>query len=428
VPPFNPDFIAGSLNNNAKSFSPFIMRLTRRDGEQDMTRFAATLPPGVLGKLAGLGRCSNAQVLAARAKTGRREQASPSCPSSSKIGNTLAGAGVGSALTYVPGSLYLAGPFKGAPLSVVSITPAVAGPFDAGTVVVRVGLDLNPITAQVEVKGASSDPIPHILKGIPLKLRDLEVKADRPNFTLNPTNCDASATRATLFGAFLNLFSAADDIPVALSSRHQIANCSRLAFKPRLFLALRGGTRRGAHPALRAVLRPRPGDANLQRTVVRLPRSAFLDQGHIRTICTRVQFAADKCPAGSVYGRVRAFTPLLDEPLEGPAYLRSSNNKLPDLVFDLKGIVEIESSARIDSIRGGIRATFAAIPDAPLTKVVVNMAGGKKGLIVNSRNICAGKSRANAKLGAQNGRQRTLKPKVRAKGCGKGRRGGHRRG
>jgi hypothetical protein len=157
--------------------------------------------------------------------------------------------------------------------------------------------------------------------------------------------------------------------------------------------------------------------------VVKLPRSAFLDQAHIRTICTRVQFAAEACPAGAVYGKVTAYTPLLDEPLTGPAILRSSDNLLPDLVFDLNGPaslpIEIEAAGRIDSIKGGIRATFASIPDAPLTKVVVQMQGGQKGLIVNSRNLCAGKpSRAEVKLGAHNGRKAALRPPMKVS-CGK---------
>ncbi len=417
VPPFKPGFVAGSLNHNAGSFSPFLLRLTRRDGEQDLTKFSAVLPPGVVGKLAGVGKCANAQILGAKGKTGRQELASPSCPAGSKIGSTLAGAGVGSSLTHVPGSLYLAGPYRGAPLSVVSITPAIAGPFDAGTVVVRVGLDLNPVTAQVEVKGAASDPIPHILKGIPLKLRDLEVKVDRPRFTLNPTNCNPSATNATVFGAFLDLFSDSDDVAVSHSSRYQVGNCVNLGFKPSLRMKLNGGTRRGDHPALRAVLRARPGDANLGGAKVTLPRSAFLEQAHIRTICTRVQYASEKCPQGSIYGHARAFTPLLDEPLEGPVYLRSSNNKLPDLVIALEGIVDIDVSSRIDSHKGGIRNTFARVPDAPLTKFVLTMKGGKKGLIVNSRDLCTGKSRVKARLVGQNGKVRKLRPVMRAR-CG----------
>ncbi|HMJ71909.1 MAG TPA: hypothetical protein VK471_00945 [Solirubrobacterales bacterium] len=420
VPPFKPQFEAGAVNNNAGSFSPFNMRLIRSDGEQDMTKFSAVLPPGQLGSLAGVGKCPDAAVDIAKSKTGRQELASPSCPANSLIGHTLAGAGVGGALTYVGGQIYLAGPYKGAPLSVISITPAVAGPFDAGTVVVRLGLDLNPKTAEVEVDGAASDPIPHILKGIVLKVRDLRVYVDRSNFTLNPTSCDESKVRATLFGSYLDVFSPADDVPVDLATRYQAANCLNLGFKPKLDFKLKGGTKRGGHPGLTATYTPRKGDANVKGLVVRLPRSAFLDQGHIRTICTRVQFAADACPQGAQYGFIKAFTPLLDEPLEGPVYLRSSTHKLPDLVFDLHGLVDVEVATRIDSVNGGIRATIEDAPDAPLSKVVLQMQGAKKGLIINSRNLCGAKYRADVRVVGHNGKELNVNPVMRAD-CGKGR-------
>jgi hypothetical protein len=418
IPPFHPSFEAGAVNNNAGSFSPFIMRLVREDGEQDLTKFSSVLPPGVVGKLAGVGKCPDSAVTIAKSKTGRQEQASPSCPANSEIGRTLAGAGVGGALTYVPGRLYLGGPYKGAPLSVISITPAVAGPFDAGTVAVRLGLDLNPKTAEVEVDGSASDPIPHILKGIVLKLRDLRVYVDRPNFTLNPTSCDESKAKATLFGSFLDVFDPADDKSVDLATRYQAANCANLGFKPKLSLNLEGGTKRGAHPGLKALYTPREGDANVEDLVVRLPRSAFLDQAHIRTICTRVQFAADSCPKGAQYGYIKAWTPLLEEPLQGPVWLRSSNHKLPDMVFDLHGLVDVEVVTRIDSARGGIRATVNDSPDAPLTKVELRMQGGKKGLIVNSRDLCNATSRATTELTAHNGKQLKSNPVMRADGCG----------
>jgi hypothetical protein len=426
VPPFKPGFEAGAINNNAGSFSPFNMRLIRNDGEQNMTKFSSILPPGQVGSLVGIDKCSDAAVDIAKSKTGREELASPSCPANSEIGRTLAGAGVGSALTYVPGQIYLGGAYKGAPLSVISITPAVAGPFDAGTVVVRLGLTLNPKTAEVEVDGAASDPIPHIIKGIVLKVRDLRVYVDRPNFILNPTSCDESSAKATLFGSFLDVFSPLDDVPVDLSTRYQAANCLNLGFKPKLALNLKGGTKRGGHPGLRAIYTPRKGDANVEGLVVRLPRSAFLDQAHIRTICTRVQFAADECPSAARYGYIKAWTPLLDEPLEGPVWLRSSNHKLPDLVFDLHGLVDVEVATRLDSVRGGIRARVESAPDAPLSKVVLTMQGGKKGLIVNSRNLCGKKSRANVKFSGHNGKQSTANPVMRAD-CGGKRRGKHTR-
>jgi hypothetical protein len=395
------------------------MRLIREDGEQDMTKFSSILPPGELGSLKGVAKCPDSAVPIAKAKTGREELAAPSCPASSLIGHTLAGAGVGGALTYVKGYVYLAGPYKGDPLSVIAVTPAVAGPFDAGTVVVRLALTLNPKTAEVEVDGANSDPIPHIIKGIVLKVRDLRVYVDRPNFTLNPTSCDESSARATLFGSYLDVFNPNDDVPVALSTRYQAANCLNLGFKPRLQLKLKGGTKRGGHPGLTANYVPRGGDANVKGLVVRLPRSAFLDQAHIRTICTRVQFAEDACPKGAQYGYIKAFTPLLDEPLQGPVWLRSSSHKLPDLVFDLHGLVDIEVAVRIDSARGGIRATVEDTPDAPLTKVVLQMQGAKKGLIINSRNLCGAKSRANVEFNAQNGKVSKSNPVMQPQ-CGGG--------
>jgi hypothetical protein len=420
VPPFNPTFSAGSLNNSAGAYSPFNMRLSRADGDQGMTRFDAVLPKGVTGKLAGIAKCPDAAIAVAKAKSGRQELANPSCPAASEIGRSLAGAGVGAVLTYVPGKLYLAGPLAGAPLSVIAITPAVAGPFDVGTVVLREALTVDPETAEVKVDGALSDPIPTALRGIVLKVKDIRVYTDRPNFTLNPTNCAEKQAKATLFGSFLDLFSPADDVPVSLSNRYQAASCASLKFKPKLSLRLKGGTKRGAHPALRGVLTyPKgPGYANLKKAVVTLPHSAFLEQAHIRTVCTRVQFAAKSCPAGSIYGKARAFTPLLDEPLQGPVYLRSSSNPLPDMVIALRGLLDFNLVGRIDSVNASIRATFASAPDAPVSKFVLEMQGGKKGLIVNSRNLCAHKSRASSELTAQNGRSYDTRPVVKAAGCG----------
>ena len=427
VPPFKPEFQAGSINNDAGSHTAFDMRLIRHDGEQDMTKFSTTLPPGVLGKLSGISKCPTQAIQVAKAKTATEELAKPSCPASSQIGRSLAGAGVGSVLTYIAGKVYLGGPLNGDPLSVIAITPAKAGPFDVGTVVVQVALTLNPRTAEVEVDGAHSDPIPHILAGIPVKLRDLRVYVDRPDFILNPTSCDEAKTKATLFGSFLDVFSPADDVPVGLSDRYQAANCANLGFKPSLRLQLKGGTKRGGHPGLKATYTPRGGDANLKGLIVRLPSSAFLDQAHIRTICTRVQFAAKSCPKAAQYGYIKATTPLLEEPLEGPVYLRSSSHKLPDLVFDLHGLVDVEVATRIDSVHGGIRATVEEAPDAPLTKVVLTMQGAKKGLIVNSRNLCGQANRANVQFSGQNGKRAAAKPAMEPD-CGGKRKGKRRRG
>jgi hypothetical protein len=428
TPPFNPSFEAGAENNAAGSYSPFIMRLSRQDGEQEMTRFSATLPPGVTGKIAGLTQCPQAAVEAAKAKTGEQELASPSCPASSLMGHTYSGAGVGAVLTYVPGSIYLGGPYHGDPLSVVAITPAVAGPFDVGTVVVQEALTVNPLTAEVEVDGAASDPIPHILAGIPLNLRDLQIHVDAPQVTLNATSCEEEHARASLWGGGADPFSAADDMPAALTQRYQAADCAALGFKPRLSLKL-GGSRkemkRSGNPALTAVLRPRPGQANIGATTVVLPHSQFIDQFHLHNPCTRVQYAEDGgngagCPAGSVLGTVTAWTPLLDEPLEGKIYFRTNGGErdLPDVVLSLDGLFHIEQIGFVDSVHERIRTRFASVPDAPIEKVVINFFGGKKGLLENSAPLCAHKQIAHVFLGGHNGRS-TEGDQVIQTSCGK---------
>jgi hypothetical protein len=300
-------------------------------------------------------------------------------------------------------------------------------------VVVREALRLNPVTHVGEVDGAASDPIPHILKGIPLNVRDLRVYADRPQFTLNATSCEPFAAQSTIWADGTALEPLAQT-PAGLSSRYQAAGCAGLGFKPKLGLKLKGGTKRGKFPALRAVYTPREGDANLSRLALTFPHSEFIEQGHFRTICTRVQFAAgdgdgEQCPAGSVYGHIRAWSPLLAEPLTGPVYLRSSSHNLPDAVFALHGLVNIDVVVRIDSHKGGLRATVEGSPDAPVSRAIVDMQGGKKGLFVNSTNLCAAKHRAKANATGQNAKRYTSRPLVRAK-CGrahKKKHGAHRR-
>lgn len=420
TPPFRPGFEAGSASNAAAAFSPFSLRLTRADGEQDLTRFSATLPPGVTAKLAGVAKCPDSSIEAAKLKTGRAELASPSCPASTQLGHVVAGAGVGTALTYASGSLYLAGPYGGDPLSVVAIVPAVAGPFDVGVIVTRVALTLNPETARPEVDGSASDPIPHILKGLPLKVRDIRVYTDRPNFTLNPTSCAPSATAAQIFGGGTDPFSSADDASVSSSSPYQAASCASLPFKPKLSLTLKGGTKRGDHPALKAVLTPRAGDANLARAVTLLPHSEFIDQNHINNPCTRVQFNAGACPPASVLGTATATSPLLEEPLTGPIYFRSNGGEreLPDIVLDLHGLFHIIQIGFVDSKNARIRTTFASVPDAPIAKVVLNLKGGKRGLLVNSTDLCAQKRHAAITLLGQNGRRAESSPVI-GTGCKK---------
>jgi hypothetical protein len=408
---FVPSLEAGTTNPIAGSYSPLTIKVGRKDGEQELSRFEFSLPPGLSGKLAGVPYCPEAAIASASAKPGKEEQASPSCPEASRLGKVDTAAGVGSEPFHVGGSVYLAGPYKGAPVSTVVITPAVAGPFDLGNVVVRAPVYIDPQTARLTVK---SDPIPTILKGLPLKVRSVAIAVDRSGFTVNPTSCEEMSIEAIIHSS--------DGATAIPSNRFQVGGCDALMFAPKLKLSLKGGTKRNGHPALTATLTNSPGHANIGKVSVALPHSEFLEQGHIRTICTRVQFAADQCPKGSIYGRAEAFSPLLDAKLTGPAYLRSSDNKLPDLVIALRGPdyqpVEIELAGRIDSVNGGIRNSFELVPDAPVSKFVLRMQGGKKGLLVNSTDICRGKHKATVKMSGQNGKEHNFLTPLKAQ-CGK---------
>jgi hypothetical protein len=435
TPPFHPELQAGTLNNAAGRFSDFNVRLSRKDGEQEFTHFSIKLPPGITGKLAGIPYCSDAAIAQARSRTGihggQEELDHPSCPAASEIGHTLVGAGVGSILTYVPGKLYLAGPYNGAPISMVAITSGVVGPFDVGTVVIRQAFRIDPETAEVFIDATGSDPIPHIIQGIPVHARDIRAYVDRPQFTLNPTSCERTSTASTVVGSGLDFGSDADDNPITVTSPFQAADCAALSFDPKLRLQLLGGTKRGSHPAFKATLHMRGfGEAAIKRAQVTLPHSEFLENAHIKTICTRVQFKAgagngSQCPAGSVYGYAKATTPILSDPLTGPVFLRSSEHQLPDLVAALHSPtgIDFDLVGRIDSVKGGgIRNTFEAAPDAPVSTFTLTMQGGKKGLLVNSTDLCKGTHRADVSFDAHNGKQKDFPPELKAKCGGKAKR------
>ncbi len=423
--PFHPQAKGGSINSNAGSVTPFYLHLTRTDVEQEITSYSTVLPPGLTGKLAGIPHCSNAAIEAAKHRGGFEEAANPSCPKASQIGRTYSGFGVGQVLSYAPGGLYLAGPFHGSPFSIVAIDSATVGPFDLGVIIVRSAIKVDPRTAQVSIDSAGSDPIPHIIRGIPIHLRDVRVYIDRPGFTLNPTSCDPFSIASTLSGSGQVFGNTADDQSATATSAYQVFNCPSLNFKPRFSLKLRGGTKRGDYPSLRAEVRPRPGNANIGAATVTLPASEFLAQNHIETICTPNQYARSICPPGSVYGHARAFTPLLGAPLEGNVYLRTSTHELPDLVAALRGggeEIAIDLVGQIDSVGGGLRARFDTVPDAPVTKFVMKLRGGKHGLLVNSVNVCSQKRYAKTRFLGHNNLGATPKTVLEAQ-CSKKKQG-----
>ncbi len=399
---FSPKLDAGSTDSKGGAFSPFNVTLTREDPEADLAAFALALPRGMAASFAGLARCEGPAA------------ESGNCPASSRIGKVVAAVGAGPSPLWVPQpgkrptAIYLGGPYKGAPTSIVAVVPKQAGPFDFGEEVVRSAIAVDPVTAQATT---TTDPLPQLIEGTPLHYRTIGVQLDKPDFVLNPTSCAKKESTAT--------FASTDGRSATASDSFAATGCSGLDFKPKISFRLKGGTHRGAHPRLSAIVRPRAGDANIGAFSVALPHSEFLDQAHIKTVCTRVQFKAgggggEQCPAGSIYGEVTARSPLFDFPLTGKIYLRSSDHPLPDMVAVLKGPssfpVVIESAGRIDSVNGGIRTTFDSVPDAPVSEIIASFPGGAKGLIVNSTNLCLKTNRATAKYTGQNGKRATGHP------------------
>jgi hypothetical protein len=420
--PFSPTYNAGTLQSGAGKFSPFELHVTRPDGAQEIRKIEATLPPGMVAKLKGVEYCPQANIDAAAASSGANERAHPSCPSNSQVGTVDIGVGSGSAPFHTPGTAYLAGPYKGAPISMVFVVPAVAGPYDLGTDVVRTAAYIDPETAEVH---AVSDPIPYIFGGVKLDIRSIDISINRKNFTLNPTTCrEPFSIRSSIFGGGGDPANEAAWFASSPSSSFRATECGKLKFKPKFHARILGGknqTKRTANPKFRAILEARKGDANLRRGTFILPSATFLDQSHIRTVCTRVQLAANACPKKSIYGNAKATSPLLAKALKGPVYLTSSDNTLPDLLVDLKGQVNVRLRGVISSVHGRLKTVFANTPDVAVNKFTLTMKGGDRGLLVNSRDLCSRRTAGFLKLKAQNSRQlKTKNLRLNIPACGGG--------
>ncbi|HEX3362079.1 MAG TPA: hypothetical protein VHS74_13885 [Solirubrobacterales bacterium] len=413
--PFSPAFASAPAQNTAKAATNYTLKVERKDGEQELKGIDVTLPPGETARLKGVAYCPESAIAAATASTAKAQINAPSCPDSSFIGTVKIAAGAGGSPLQLAGNAYLAGPYKGAPLSMVIVTPALAGPFDLGDVVVHAAVFVEPESGQIHVV---SDPIPDTVGGAKVDLRSLTVELSRKFFFRNGTSCKASGVTGSLAGGGNDPSNAADFTSHGVSVGSWLEGCKALQFKPRLKLSLSGQTKRAGHPHLKAVLSARSGkDADVGSLSVALPHSLFLDQASLGTVCTRVQFAAQQCPTKSIYGHATAWSPLLEQPITGPVYLRSSSNKLPDLVAHLQGQVNIDLDGRIDSYKGGIRTSFESVPDLPVSKFELNLPGGKGGLLVASQNLCAAPVKAEVKAVAHNSRVAHLNQVVKPAGC-----------
>ena len=399
--PFAPGFEAKPATRKARAYTKFQARFTRNDGEQELKGVDITLPPGATAKLKGVPYCKPGDLAQAAERSAAAEKKSSSCPKKSLLGTAQVRAGSGDDPLRISGKVFLSGPYHGAPLSLAVLTPAAAGPFDLGVVVVRVALFVKPETARINPVAE----IPDVFGGAKLSIRSIFVNVNRKKFARTGTSCRKLATAGNLLGGGSDPTDPAAFSKFAVKTPFKGKGCKPLKFRPRLRLTLFGQTQRAKHPKLRAVLRARAKDANIRHATVALPHALFLDQASLGSVCTRVQFRANKCPKKSIYGYARATSPLLGKPLKGPVYLRSSKNLLPDMVAHLKGQVTIDLVGKIDSYKGGIRTTFGHVPDVPVKKFSLVLPGGKHGLLVSSRDLCQAPVKALVRFKAHNGRK-----------------------
>jgi hypothetical protein len=401
---FAPGFRAGLTNPQAGSDSSFSLMFTRNDYEQELRSIGVDMPAGLLARIKDVPLCDLARA------------ANGTCGEESRIGSANAASGAGTQPFQLPGRVYLTDGYKGGQFGLSIVVPAVAGPFDLGTVVVQASIHVDKVTTALRI---DSDPMPTILQGVPLRMRMVNVNIDRPKFMVAPTNCAPSAVNGrigSLQGAV-----------AAVASRFQVANCARLPFKPKMTLAIggRGRTKAGVTTPLKVTLEMPAGNANNRSVQVTLPRTINARLPVINKACTLEQFQAGKCGETSPQvATAEAYTPLLKDPLRGPAYfVRNPARRIPDLMVALKGQVDVDLTGKVTIPRDlTLRTLFDTVPDVPITKFSLSFVAGRNGTVGNISNMCTAAARkvpAKLVLKGQNGRVVRKNQRLAVAGCGR---------
>ncbi len=372
---FSPSFTAGAVSPIAGDFSPFVVGIKKPDGDSALDGLSVDMPKGVLAKLKG--------------------------NLNTQVGSVTAFAGPGTTPFPLPGKVFLEGAYGDAPYSLRVVVPAKAGPFDLGEVVVKQKVYVDRNTAQVKVV---SDPIPTIVKGVPTRLQRLDVNVDKPGFMVNPTSCEASEVKATLRSAAGQ--------SARLNARFQVGSCGELGFSPKLAMGLTGRKQvtTGKHPGIRARLRQASGQAGIGRAKVTLPAALALDPDNAQALCEFTDGTKpdleNHCPKGSIVGRAKASTSLLERDLTGDVYFVKNVRKdartgheirtLPMIVVALRGEIAINLKGEASTTKSGrLVSTFANVPDAPISAFNLNIQGGDNGILAVTRtrkakiNLCA---------------------------------------
>jgi len=394
-PGFEPAFGAATADGSGGAFAPLTVAFGRGDRNQFLSGVRVDTPPGLAARIRGVEKCSDA---AANAGT---------CPAATRIGTATTAAGAGPEPYRLSGPVYFTEGHRGAPFGMVAVIRAVAGPFDLGTVVVRQAIYVDPEDASLTVV---SDPLPQILEGVPIRLREVAVTLDRPRFVYNPTSCGDKGVGGRL--------TSAAGATVDRAATLAIAGCDRLGFAPKMRMALLGPRQMAPsrHPGLRVTLTQPDGQANISGAVVKLPRSLALDPANAQAVCGFEAGLRAVCPKASRIGTAVAHSPALNRQLRGPVYFvqgiridpttGARIRTLPSLLAKLGGEIRLNLRGVTDVEGGRLVSTFGAIPDAPVSRFVMRLKGGRGGVLAATGRprICGRRQVSANRLAGHNGK------------------------
>jgi hypothetical protein len=361
--PFSPGFLAQAQTPLAGAFTPFTVTFSRKDREQDLAGITLQTPPGLLGSIAGVPECGEAQANAG------------TCGPESQIGTTAIAAGAGSHPYVLSGRVYLTGPYKGAPFGLSVVVPAVAGPFNLGDEVVRASIAVNPQTAALTI---TSNPLPQIKDGVPFRLQTVSVEVNRPGFMFNPTNCDQQAVTGTI--------TSAQGASAGVSSPFAVAGCAALPFTPKLTASVSGHASKANGASFDVKIGSAGlGQANIHKVDLQLPSALPSRLTTLQKACLEAVFNANPASCGpeSVIGKATIHTPVLNSPLTGPAYLVSHGGAaFPDVEFVLQGEgVTLILDGKTDIKNGITYSRFETAPDAPFTSFETELSAGPHSIL-----------------------------------------------
>ncbi len=378
--PFAPSFQAGVTDTQAGADTPFELTVEHPDGDQALESITIHLPPGLAGLIKEVTPCPEEAAL------------SDACGPESLVGQITSVSGLGGDPVTLAGKLYLTGALQqtnghgAAPFGLLAVTPAVAGPFHLGDVNVFSTINVNPDTAAVTVH---SEPIPKMLKGVPVQLKTVHVIVQRPEdrpFQFNPTNCSTMSITGTLKG-----YEEASGVGVVWP--FQAANCAALAFHPEFTASTSGQTSKEDGASLDVKITYPPGAyANIAKSVTDLPYALPSRLTTIQKACPDTVFEANPtdCDEGSLIGEGIVRTPVFKNELRGPAYLVSHGDRaFPDIEIVLQGEgVTLVLDGETDIKHGVTKTTFNSVPDAPVEVFELLLPEGPHSALAANENLC----------------------------------------